>query len=139
MDLKRPSNAMKEAIFERLKHSVQLLASSPQIQLQLLPPFVCKADELALDFDHWLEVTLDKYKSDLSLDQLSALKTLDEKMHWLTADGKEHWTDEAVRNSPQWECIRSIAANALQIFGWAAETPPSYAHEYVSTDPHKRS
>jgi hypothetical protein len=138
MVFKRPSNEMKEAIFERLKHSIQLLASSPQVQLQLLPPFACKADEIALDFNHWLEVTLDKYKGDLSLAQLSALKAIDEKLHWLTADSKEHWTDEAVHSSPEWECLRSLATNALQLFGWAAEMPPSYEHEYVPTDQRKR-
>jgi hypothetical protein len=40
---------MKERIFERLKHSLQLLAMPPEIQLRLLPSFVCKADELALE------------------------------------------------------------------------------------------
>ena len=49
------------AILERLKQSVQLLACPPEIQLKMLPRFVCKADELALDFDLWREVVLKQF------------------------------------------------------------------------------
>jgi hypothetical protein len=35
----------------RLMLSVQALAQPAEVQLSLLPDFVCKADELALDFD----------------------------------------------------------------------------------------
>jgi len=121
----------KDAIFQRLKHSVQLLASSPEIQLQLLPSFVCKADELARDFDLWQEVTLHNYRGDLNRSQLSALAALDEKLGWLTHDGVKHWTDEAVRTSREWQEVRCLANRVLDAFGWPAETPPSYAHEYV--------
>src|ERR1700727_1049497 len=106
----------KDAIFERLKHSVQLLASPAAIQLQLLPPFVCKADELALEFDHWQEVVLHNYGKQLSADQACAVKILKEKLHSLTLAGAEHWTDESVRNSPEWQNVRSLAADVLKVF-----------------------
>jgi len=48
-------------VFDRLKHSIQLLACSPETQLKMLPQFVGKAEELALDFDHWREVALDNF------------------------------------------------------------------------------
>jgi hypothetical protein len=48
----------RAGIFERLKHSIQLLASPAEFQLKMLPDFVCKADELALDFDLWREAVL---------------------------------------------------------------------------------
>jgi hypothetical protein len=38
-------------LFERLKHSLQLLACPPEIQLGKFPDFVHAPDELALDFD----------------------------------------------------------------------------------------
>jgi len=128
----------RKAIFERMKHSIQLLASPSDIQLRLLPPYVCKADELALDFDHWRVVVLDNYERDLNLDQLSALKALQEKLDWLTCDSKKHWTDEAIRTSPEWQGIRSLATSALQAFGWPVESPPSYANEYISADQVRR-
>jgi hypothetical protein len=123
---------LRNAIFERLKHSLQLLASPPDVQLRILPPYVCRADELALEFDHWWIVVLDNYKADLSLDQLSALTALHEKFDWLTADSKRHWTDEAIRTSPEWQSVRSLAISTLQAFNWPDETPPSYEHEYIS-------
>ena len=35
-----------------LKHSLQALAMPAEIQLGLFPDWVCKADELALDFNN---------------------------------------------------------------------------------------
>jgi hypothetical protein len=126
---------LRESIFRRLKHSVQLLASSPEVQLRLLPPFVCKADELALDFDHWCGIAFHNYGSDLNADQQSALKALDQKFSWLTKNAKEEWTDQAIRESGEWQEIRFLATHILDTFGWPIETPPSYSHEYISSDP----
>jgi hypothetical protein len=120
----------KNAIFERLKHSVQLLASSAEVQLQYLPAGVCKADELALEFDQWREVALHNYDGDLTPGQRSSLNALNERLDWLTKNGPEHWTEAAVRTSPLWNDIRQLAVQVLNIFGWSAGTPPSHASEY---------
>jgi hypothetical protein len=128
----------KEAVLERLKHSVQLLALPPEAQLALLPPFVCKGDELALEFDHWRKVVLHNYGKELSVDQGSAIAELDQKLDWLTVNGEQHWGDEAVQTSPEWENVRRIAADVLKAFGWPAEGPPSHAHEYISADQVRR-
>src|ERR1700724_2280181 len=95
-------NDLRARIFERLKHSVQLLASPPDVQLRLLPDYVCRADELALEFDHWTDVTFRNYCSELSSDEVSALTALDEAFNRLTAlgkteQGKKEWEDEAIR------------------------------------------
>lgn len=123
---------MKGVIFGRLKHSVQLLAMPPEIQLRLLPSFVCKADELALEFDHWREVVFHNCRNELSVEQISAITELNERLDRLTTNGEQHWTDEAVRSSPEWHDVRILATAVLNAFGWPAESPPSYAHEYVS-------
>ena len=122
---------LRGSIFERLKHSVQLLAMPAEIQLNLLPSFVCKADELALEFDHWREVSFHNYRNEFSAEQLSAMIELNGKLDWLTANGKHHWTEEAVRMSPEWEDVRHLAAQVLKAFSWTTEIPPSYAHEYI--------
>ncbi len=44
-------DAMFDRMMLRLKHSLQALAMPAEVQLTLFPDFVCKADELALDFD----------------------------------------------------------------------------------------
>jgi hypothetical protein len=129
---------IKVGVFERLKHSVQLLALPAEAQLKLLPSFVCKADELASDYETWREVTLRNYGKELSVDQVSSMAQLDEKLEGLTDDGSQHWSDAAVRTSPEWQDVRHLAAGVLRAFGWPAELPPSYAHEYISTDPLRR-
>jgi hypothetical protein len=73
-----------------------------------------------------------KYRS--RVDQLSAITELADKFNWLAKQGVQYWTDAAVRTSPEWEDVRRLAAGVLKAFGWAEETPPSYAHEYVSAD-----
>jgi len=119
------------AIFERLKHAVQLLACPPEIQLKMLPRFVCKADELALDFDLWREVALNNFRSELSTDQMSFIESIDQSLSELTRMGPECWTEEAVRQSEEWKRVRTLAAEALDSFGWPLETPPSHDDEFV--------
>jgi len=118
-------------IFERLKHSIQLLASPPEVQLTLLPSFVCKADELALDFDQWCLVALSNFRSELTADQLLCLDAIDGSLSELTHKGSQHWTEDAVRKSAEWQAIRALASAALASFSWPMEAPPSHAEEYV--------
>src|ERR1700677_136029 len=120
-------------IFERLKHSIQLLACPPEVQLNLLPSFVCKADELALDFDNWREVALSNFRSELTDDQLSCLDAIDRSLSDLTRMEPKHWTEYAVRKSEEWKRLRTFSAAALESFGWAREVPPSHAGEYVGS------
>jgi len=124
----------KAAIIERLKESVQLLALPPEVQLQHLPSHVCKADELALDFDQWREVALGNYANDFTAQQLSWLNALDDRLNSLTDAGKQYWTDDAVRTSPHWNEVRYLAGQVLDSFGWPKERPPSHASEYKSVD-----
>ena len=119
------------AIFERLKHSVQLLACSAEIQLKLLPDFVCKADELALEFDHWKDVVFDNFGGDLTADQKSRIESIDRGLSDLTRMGTEHWTEHAVRESGEWQRLRALAVEALDTFGWPRQAPPSHADEYI--------
>ena len=118
-------------IFERLKHSMQLLACPPAVQLTMLPRFVCKADELALDFDLWREIVLHNFRSELSTDQMSCMEDIDRAFSELTHMGPEHWTDDAVRESQEWKRVRTLATTALESFAWPQEIPPSHADEYV--------
>jgi len=119
------------AIFERLKHSVQLLASPPDVQLKMLPCSVNRADELALDFDLWREIVLNNFRSQLSAKQMSAIEKIDRSLSLLTRMRPECWTEEAVRQSEEWKRIRALAGDALKSFGWPQETPPSHADEFV--------
>jgi hypothetical protein len=119
-------------IFEHLRHSIQLLACPAKTQLKLLPHIVIKADELALDFDLWKEAVLNNFRSELSSDQLSSMEGIDHRLAELTQIGPNHWAEDAVRDSEEWKHLRTLASEALKSFGWASETPPSHADEYVA-------
>ena len=119
-----------QAMLLRLKHSLQTLAMPPDIQLGLLPDFVCKPDELALTFDHWYQCVLSNDDRTLSRQQKLALEALDKHLDIMT--GKEHlWTEEAVKSLPEWEQIRRLARETLESFNWEVTVPPSYSFEYV--------
>ena len=39
--------------------------------------------------------------------------------------------ERVVLTDPAWELVRRAARDALSVFGWPLDRPPSYAHEYV--------
>ena len=121
----------RAGIFERLKHALQLLACPSEIQLRLLPDFVCKGDELALDFDNWRGAAVGNFRSEMTPEQLSSLDALDVSFVELTKAGPEDWTDDSMRMSDKWSKIRHLAQMALRSFGWPEEMLPSYSHEFV--------
>ncbi len=61
----------------RLQHSLQALAVPADVQLGLFPDFVCKVDELALDFDNWRLCVVDNSRVCLTDQQKTLLATLD--------------------------------------------------------------
>lgn len=109
--------------FKQLRRSLQALAISGSGQRALFPDFVVKADELALDFDHWFAVIRSNYASDLTRPQADALVMIDQKLATISRDGAEFdvelWTEEALSGSEHWADVRRLAASALEAFGWA--------------------
>jgi hypothetical protein len=71
------SVSSREGIPERAKEALQLLACSADAQIRLLPSFVCAADELALEFDHWREVLIENCGSELTAEQIASLAAID--------------------------------------------------------------
>lgn len=71
----RDSN--RDGIYLRTKEALQLLACSPAVQFRFLP-HVCVGDELALDFDHWREVMIHNFYSELTSEQSASLAAIDE-------------------------------------------------------------
>ncbi len=99
-----------------------------------LPSFVCKGDELALDFDQWHLVAVNNFRSELTADKLFMPDAISGSLPELARVGSKHWTDDAVRKSTEWQAIRALAAAALSSFGWPIEVPPSHADEYVGSE-----
>jgi hypothetical protein len=109
--------------FKQLRRSLHALTISGSGQRTLFPDFVVKADELALDFDHWFAVIRSNYARELTPPQADALAGIDQKLAIMSRDGAEFdvelWTDEALNSSEHWADVRRLAASALEAFGWA--------------------
>jgi hypothetical protein len=122
----------KQAIFQRLQHSLQALALPAAAQIALFPDFVCKTDELVLDFDHWRSCAVGNYRVEMTPAQLQSLAAVDTHIDIPNIDEyKSVWDESALYSHPFWEELRDLAIQSLNAFGWPQETPPSYAHEFV--------
>ena len=62
---------------EQLKWAVQALAAEPESQLRLFPDFVCKPDELVLEFDHWKQATIWRETLGITSGQLESLDAIE--------------------------------------------------------------
>ena len=116
----------------RLKWSVLALAQPADVQLSLFPDFVCKGDELALNFDEGLREWADD-EDTMTAEQRSAIHALDALILSLSGEhNAAFWFDEnAIRSHPAWEEIRGLASQAALAFGWELKPPPPPDDIYV--------
>ena len=123
------SEAKGDGVLEHLYHSIQVLASPAQAQLNHFPvDWIVLTDEMALDFDHWVQCLPTYWKpSPVQMDQLSRLDDfLSEMSGSLHSD---FGTDEALSSDPRWEEVRTLAKAVLVSFGWPVEVPPPAREE----------
>ena len=115
-------------VLDQFRWSLQALAANAEVQRSLFPGFVCKAEELALDFGQWSEVALRYFEVEDSGEHIEAIRTLDQRLDAMGLQGVEFdealWREEALEDRPQWEEVRKLAKLALSRFGWIVETPP---------------
>ena len=113
-------------VSDAFKWAVQALAIPAEQQIALFPAFVCKGDDMVIEWDLRL--------SQLDLDQLSSLQQdaiaqLDEYLVRISRGGPEFseelwFEDSALRACPQWVEVRRLAQEILKAFGWPVESPP---------------
>ena len=85
----------------RLQHAVQALALPADEQLRLFPDFVCKVDELALDFDHRYRCVR-PYKEEFTERQISLLDKIDNELDEMSgAVNAIFWTEAALREGEE--------------------------------------
>ena len=111
---------------ERFKWATQALAMAADVQLRLFPDFVCKPEELALEWDQYLRSLP---KETLTESQRTAVRTLDDKLNDMSLGGPDYsdelWEDDSMlRTSPHWQSVRGLAVQVLQAFAWPCEPPP---------------
>ena len=123
----------------QLQRAVLALAQPADVQLALFPDFVCKADELALDFeDGRYEIV--GHESEISGDQRAALNALDDLITSMSGQqNAAFWTDEAVRSDAKWEDIRTAAKATAATFGWELRPPSPSGAIYIPTASHPMS
>ncbi len=112
-------------VLANLRYTLQLLAAAAADQIaHFLPPnFAFKADEMALDFDHFATCVHTYWK--LTEEQTARLNELDEHLSNLSDQHNAAiWTDEALVSDPRWEQVRAMAQAALASFQWPVEVPP---------------
>ena len=112
-------SSTNEWIVDELRHSLKLIAGGGDAALKRLPDRCCKADELALDYNHFLWSFLDNFDERVDTDQRAALLKVDNLLDAMSgAHNAELWTEAAVCNHPRWEEVRRHAKTALSRMGW---------------------
>jgi hypothetical protein len=106
------------------KASLRALAQPADVQLSLYRDGCAKVDELAIDFGLRWEVYRHSFDSEITQQQLQKANELDD---WLSsisgAENERYWTEAALKSCPEWEHARSLAREALDLFGWSLEVP----------------
>lgn len=106
-----------------LEQAVVALAQSADVQLSLFPDFVCKADELALNFEDGLYEIVG-HEAELTTEQHEAVRHINALL--ASMSGKRNlalWTNDALRSHPVWENVRLAARTASIAFGWDNRGP----------------
>lgn len=124
-----PPEPESSAGMDPLQRAVLALAQPAEVQLSLFPDFVCKADELVLDFDNGLPALPNAAYTDAQLAALAELDRLITSMGEKPHD--DFWTDDGLRSHPTWEEIRALARACANAFGWEMRIPPPSGATYV--------
>lgn len=118
---------------QRFRRSLQALAASADIQLQLLPDYLWGVDEIAIEFDQWYQV-IKRRRTIFSKKQRSILEDLNKKLDEISGpENLRYWMEDTVRNDIAWEDIRLLAKNALDAMGWPHEEPLKKRSEIPGT------
>lgn len=126
-------------ISHHLKESLRALASSFEDQSELFPEFVCKADELALEFSHWSQVFLSQGKPLLSEAEAATLHAIEQQLEQMSSQTgsklAQIWSDHGLASAPEWARLRNLAMEALVTFGWTYEKPVLRSSIYIPGTP----
>jgi hypothetical protein len=116
---------------DKLERAVLALAQPADVQLSLYPDFVCKADELALDFEDGL-CEMVGHEEAFSPEQHRAIDALNDLLSSMGGElNAAFWTEDAVRTHPTWDEIRRLARDAVIVCGWELRRPPPPDGTYV--------
>jgi hypothetical protein len=117
-----------DAPIDELRRALRALTSPVSTQPSLLPDLEMKPDDLAFAFDQACEAVR-AGDQELSRSQIDTLDALQARLATMSRDGAEFdpelWTPRAFSTSVHWEHVRSLAAAALEAFGWTTDEGPT--------------
>jgi hypothetical protein len=123
-------SAINNIHFAMLLESIKLLAADFQTQIEVLPNFVCVADEIALMFDDSYYFVDELLKSGLiNKKQKAALSEMHSLLSQIDND-KKLWTIESLRKSFEWKNVRNLASTVLNLLE-ASSRKPSLEQGYI--------
>jgi len=116
----------------QLKAALQALALPAEKQLLLLPEFVREVDELALSFEHALNLVRADQRRRLAGRHRQSLKEVERVLDGMSGQRNAHlWTRGSLREDEAWSRLREAARKALRSFDWKLEVPPGRLFEYI--------
>ena len=114
----------------KLEWVTRVFSQPSEAQKSLFPEFVNVADELAVEWELALE---GRESVSLTDEQRLAIKVLDDYM--LSISGPEniqYWNDDALCYSTEWNHMRKLAENILNIMGWENSLPAKSTAIYIN-------
>jgi len=127
-----------EWVLYELRQSLRAIAAPGPIALNCVPEGAAKADELALDYGHWLEASADWVRAECTPEQRSTLEALSSSLDAMSGQEREElWTEQAVIESQEWMHVRALASSALKLLGWSGE-PLDWKEYRTYRDTHER-
>ena len=117
--------------FKKIKWILQALAQPAHIQISLFPNFVNVADELALEWGECFDLVNRKWDF-FSSDQLMLIRSLDAQIVKMSGVFNiSLWNNEALSSACEWQVVRQLAKELLDIFEWNFEEPSMIDAIYV--------
>jgi hypothetical protein len=104
----------KQWLLTDLCASLHALSSDASLALAMQDPSIKRPDQLALKFGKAVLTALTEDPTSLTADQVQMLNALATLLREMSAQQSSLWTEEAVRNHPTWQEVRSLAAAALR-------------------------
>ncbi len=122
---------IEEEHLMQLVQAIQLLAADYEAQIKQLPDFVHIPDELALIYSESVLLAEQIARTSLiTQDQVAKLRELDLALEDMSRE-KSLWTLEAVRNSAEWQRIKSMAKDLLALLNQQVHPPDLSWIKYV--------
>lgn len=107
--------------YSKFLETIKLVASSPDVQLSIIPKQACRPDEIAFCLEEIMPL-LDGFleKNVITKEVASVIRNIDQIF---LSFCKEDWTETSLIFSEKWNRVRGLALEALEMMGEKAEIP----------------